>query len=363
MKQFPLRSDLVSLAVTETGGHLSDVVFVLSGGRQVSPMHTAPWANENLPEDTPPILRVLRGDFFCAPFGSSDLIPEEARVHGLPASGKWNLTETTGGTVDAVLDGAVLGATVAKHVAVRPGEAVVYQRHRLTGGSGRLPIGHHAMLSAKSPLQLAFSPWTMALTPPEPIEVPPYGRPLLAEGQAIADLRKARRADGGTADLTIYPTPDGTEALWMLVAERSLPFAWTAATSADEGWIWFALKDQRMLPQTLLWMSNGGRDYPPWNGRHRRAIGLEEICGYFHLGHAASIADNPVAASGSPTAVELSADAPLTVSYMFGLAEAPQGFGAVSDIVRAPGGVKLVDGGGHEVFAACDVSFVTGSGG
>ena len=51
---------------------------------------------------------------------------------------------------------------------------------------------------------------------------------------------------------------------------------------------------------------------------------------------------------------------PLTVSYMFGLAEAPQGFGAVSDIVRVPGGVKLVDGGGREVFAACDVSFVTG---
>ena len=92
-----------------------------------------------------------------------------------------------------------------------------------------------------------------------------------------------------------------------------------------------------------------------------RAIGLEEICGYFHLGHAASIADNPVAASGSPTAVELSGR-PLTVSYMFGLAEAPQGFGAVSDIVRVAGGVKLVDGGGREVFAACDVSFVTGGG-
>ena len=190
MKQFPLRSDRVSLAVTETGGHLSDVVFVLPGGRQVSPMHTAPWADEPLPEDTPPILRVLRGDFFCAPFGSSDLIPGETRVHGLAASGNWRLTGTTGSTVDAVLDGEVLGATVAKHVEVRSGEAVVYQRHRLTGGSGRLPIGHHAMLRAESPLQLAFSPWTMALTPPEPIEVPPHGRPLLAEGQTIADLTR-----------------------------------------------------------------------------------------------------------------------------------------------------------------------------
>ena len=86
MKQFPLRSDRASLAVTETGGHLSDVVFVLADGRQVSPMHTAPWANEELPEDTPPILRVLRGDFFCAPFAplppapaSSTILPGAAR--------------------------------------------------------------------------------------------------------------------------------------------------------------------------------------------------------------------------------------------------------------------------------------------
>jgi hypothetical protein len=182
----------------------------------------------------------------------------------------------------------------------------------------------------------------------------------LAHDQTITDLRKARRADGGTADLTVFPSADGYEALWMLVADQSLPFAWTAATCADEGWVWFALKDQRILPQTLLWLSNGGRDYPPWNGRHRRAIGLEEISGYFHLGHAASVADNPIARRGSATAVELRADAPLTVSYMFGLAEVPRGFDAVRDIVSVPGGVTLIDGGGRQVFAACDASFVTG---
>ncbi len=360
MKLFPLQADRVSLSVTETGGHLSDVVFTLDGKRRVSPMHTAPWANESLPADTWEILRVLRGDFFCAPFGSSDVIPGETRVHGLPANGTWRLQRSTDNALDAILDGTVLGATVAKHVEVRPGEAVVYQRHTMTGGSGRLPVGHHAMLHAKSPLRLAFSPWTMALTPPDPVEQPPLGRPLLAEGQVITDLHRAKRADGGTTDLTIYPSPDGYEAIWMVVSDPAVPFAWTAATASEEGWVWFGLKDRRVLPQTLMWLSNGGRDYAPWNGRHRRVIGLEEICGYFHLSHSASIADNPVAAKGIPTAVELKAGSPLTVSYMFGLAATPPGFGAVADVRRVAGGVTLVDSEGREAFAACDPSYVIG---
>ena len=61
MKLFPLSSDRVSLAVTETGGHLSNVTFTLPSGGHVSPMHVAPWADEIFPDDTPAILRVPRG--------------------------------------------------------------------------------------------------------------------------------------------------------------------------------------------------------------------------------------------------------------------------------------------------------------
>jgi hypothetical protein len=358
MKMFPIAADRTSLSITETGGHLSDVVFTIEGGRKISPMHTAPWANEALPADTWDILRVLRGDFFCAPFGSSDAIPSETRVHGLPANGTWRLTGSTPTAIDATLDGTVLGATVTKHVEVRPGEAIVYQRHIMKGGSGRLPVGHHAMLRADHPLLLSFSPWTMALTPPDPVETPPHGRMLLANNQTIADPTMARRADGGTVDLTVYPTPDGFESLWMIVADRTPSFAWVAASSPEENWVWFSLKSPRSLPQTLFWLSNGGRDYPPWNGRHRRAIGIEEICGYFHLGHAASTRENPVAASGSPTAVSLTPGDAVTVSYIFGLAATPAGFGRVREIVSTPGGIRITDEGGRQITAACDLSFI-----
>jgi hypothetical protein len=49
----------------------------------------------------------------------------------------------------------------------------------------------------------------------------------------------------------------------------------------------------------------------------------------------------------------------VTIPYIFGVAAIPEGFGAVVDIVEEDGGILLRDAAGHEVFAACDVSFVT----
>ena len=107
----------------------------------------------------------------------------------------------------------------------------------------------------------------------------------------------------------------------------------------------------------LIWMSDGGRDYAPWEGRNKRCIGLEDICGYFHLGTGPSVADNPVAASGTPTAVTLG-DRPVSLSTVFGVAATPAGFGRVKEVVKAPGGINLVDAGGRKAFAAVDLAFI-----
>ena len=320
-------------------------------------MHTAPWYDEALPSGTPPMLRMLRGDFFCAPFGANDILHGEP--HGASANGRWVRRASGPDWVEAVLDQPILGATLTKRVSLRPGEAVVYQRHTFAGGNGRIPVAHHAMLYARHPLKLAFAPRIFAGTPPGVIEVPPAGHSLLAYPQEIADLTAAATAGDATVDLTAYPGPHGYEDVWMVVANRMPPFAWTAATCAEEGWAWFGLKNQSVLPSTTVWMSNGGRNYAPWNGRHDRVIGLEEVCSYFHLGHAASIGDNPLSARGIPTAVTLVPDAPLSISYAFGLAPVTTTFGRVTDIRAAEGGVLIADDLGGEVFAACDLSFVT----
>ena len=56
--------------VTRIGGHLGPVTFDRRG-RKIMPLSVAPWAAERLDLATPPIIRALRGDFFCMPFGGN----------------------------------------------------------------------------------------------------------------------------------------------------------------------------------------------------------------------------------------------------------------------------------------------------
>ncbi len=91
---FCLQNDNVELAVTESGGHLAPVTFTLDGGRQIQPFSIAPWWNENTAEA--PLLQVLRGDFFCMPFGANNDLYEGERYlpHGETANCPWSHVET-----------------------------------------------------------------------------------------------------------------------------------------------------------------------------------------------------------------------------------------------------------------------------
>ena len=145
----------------------------------------------------------------------------------------------------------------------------------------------------------------------------------------------------------------------MLNANPSLPFAWSAATNQRAGWVWFALKNPRVLRSTVLWLSNGGRDTAPWSGRHTGVIGIEEVSAYFHLGHRASVEANPLSTQGIKTALELRPDGEVTIRYTFGVAAVPDGFGRVAQICAAAGGIALEDEAGRRVHAALDLGFIT----
>jgi hypothetical protein len=359
MKRWLLENDRVRVGVIEEGGHLDPVAFRTERG-EITPMHVAHWAEESLSPDIPPILRVLRGDFFCAPFSESDLIPEEDRPHGTTANGRWQEVEVTGERLTLELANKVMGATVRKHLHTRSGECMVYQQHDFIGGTGALPVGHHAMLRVPETVNLSFSKWLWGATPPAPPETPPTGRSLLAYPQQFEDLGRVELADGSTTDMSRYPTLERNEDLLMLASDPSLPFAWSAVTAPEHGWVWFSLKSPRALRGTVLWLSHGGRDYPPFSGRHTHVLGVEEVTSYFHLGHRASVEDNPLSDRGFPTAVTLAPDQTLSIRYAFGLVTIPPQFESVTAIETHPGGVLIRGNQGREVFAPCDLDFITG---
>ena len=54
-------------SVQSLGGMLGPVTFLLPDGRQVSPLHVAPWFDDPSRKDQPPILQDLRAMFLPPP--------------------------------------------------------------------------------------------------------------------------------------------------------------------------------------------------------------------------------------------------------------------------------------------------------
>jgi len=307
-------------------GHVRDL-SIEHAGRTIHPLHTAPWVDDPAivaDETIEPNLRFLSGDFFCAPFGASDIEP--GPPHGWTGNSRWQHVETieSDGAVTTRyrLERTVFGAIVDKIFTLRDGHPFLYETHRFTGGTGSLPVANHAMVRFPSGGRLSFSRKAWAETPHGPREPHPTGsRAALKYPSRSTDL-KLPLADGGLADLTHYPFAERHEDLVMLVEEPGNALGWVAATRPDTQAVFFTLKNPRDYPVTILWFSNGGRDFPPWNSRHIGVLGIEEGRTFFAAGHKASTSPNPLSAGGHPTALELSESGSIEMHNVIGAAGA-----------------------------------------
>ena len=360
-------SDKVEAAITRQGGHLAPVRFHLPQG-VVQPYSIAPWAEEKLNPDIPPLLQALRGDFFCAPFGgnSRSYLGERHPAHGETAQARWKLKSILKSEarteLHLSLETQVRSGRVDKILSLRRGEAAVYCRHLLSGMSGKMALGHHAMLKFPDAAGfglIATSPISDGQVLPVPFEIPAdRGYASLKIGARFSRLDRVPAGDGTQADLSRYPARRGFEDL-VMIAHRATPrFAWTAVTFPGQGYVWFALKDPRVLRSTVLWISNGGRHYPPWNGRHVNVMGVEDVTSYFHLGLAESARPNPVNRRGILTHLNLHANRPLVVNYIMGVAAIPRAWGRVKKISPAPQGITLHPAKGAAVHVPLDLSFL-----
>jgi hypothetical protein len=364
-----LASTSVEAFVTELGGHLGPVTFDRQG-RKRQPYSVAPWAEERVDLSRPPIIRVLRGDFFCLPFGGNATAfgGEQHPVHGETANARWRFRslETSAGRscLHLSLQTKVRPGRVDKRIWLVDGHDTVYSQQVVTGMSGPMNLGHHAMLKfpeAPGSGLVSTSRFVYGQVFPQALELPENrGYSWLKPGAEFSSLEKVPTLTGETADLTRYPARRGFEDLVMLVSDAEAPFAWTAVTFPKERYVWFALKDPRVLRETVFWLSNGGRHYPPWNSRHVNVMGLEEVTSYFHLGLAESARQNSISRKGYRTCLALNPGKPLVVPYIMGVAGVPAGFDRVVSIqaVRGNRSILLKSASGRQAKAAVDVGFL-----
>ncbi|MCP4380864.1 MAG: hypothetical protein GY798_05490 [Hyphomicrobiales bacterium] len=352
---YTIEADGVKLVLDRAVGHVR--AFEVSiDGRRIEPLHTAPWLEEpDIVQDDgiDNNLKFLSGDFFCAPFAASDVEP--APPHGWPANAEWTPLGderlADGVTARFGLERRVMGARVIKEITLRNGHPFAYQRHVFEGGSGAVSAASHAMTRFAEPGRLSFSSKAYADLPSMVQEGDPdRGRSLFATSRQVEDLSKLPLADGTTVDLHRYPVADRHEDFVMLVESPDSPLGWTAAVRPAVGDVLLSLKNPADYPVTFLWFSNGGRLYPPWNGRHLGVLGVEEGRAYSAYGHQASIEPNPLSESGIPTSLSLDPDGTVSVAHAIGGLPLPEGASEVFDVEAMPNGLRVTvnDGGTRE---------------
>lgn len=360
-------SDRVEAAITEMGGQLAPVRFRL-GRRIIEPFSIAPWATEKFDEGLPPILQALRGDFFCAPFGGNQapFRGERHPPHGETANAKWQFAgleeEVSKTTLHLTLRTRIRQGSVYKSIQLRGGQTAIYCQHVLSGMDGPMNVGHHAMLKfpdTPGSGLISTSAIQYAQVLPTPFEDPSQrGYSSLLPGAVFSRFDRVPSIFGGSVNVSRYPARRGFEDLIMVVHALRGKLAWTAVTFPEEGYVWFSLKDPTVLRSTVLWISNGGRHYAPWNGRHLNVMGLEDVTSYFHYGLAESVRKNPVNRRGIVTSLCLASDTPFVVNYIMGVAPIARGFGTVKSIRPDRSGIVLISSSGRSVRAKVDVDFL-----
>jgi hypothetical protein len=243
----------------------------------------------------------------------------------------------------------VRGATVDKLVQITG--PVLYQTHRVTGGQGAVSFAHHPMARMAEGGRLSFSPKRAVLTDP----VPQYaGHTLWALNQVQPDLILPCM-DGTDWDLRTYPAGHAVEDFCILAEARGAAVGWTVLMRNAEDDMLVVLKDARVMPVTMLWISNGGRDFSPWNSRHTGVIGIEDGCAAGATGLAAALADNRLTAMGVPTALPLGGEH--VIRHAMVSLPRPPGWAAVRDVTIARGALTLTEAGGAQVAVPFDGGF------
>lgn len=319
------------VSVNALGGMIGPTVFVLPDGRPASPFHSAPWRNEPEADTLDGLLAGLQGEWPCVPFGypmpSNDYpanwpagIEEAAKVtdvHGFGSGAMWTFTAADAEEIALAVDYPQEHAVRRLERVVRPNPDaptidIVLTIHMRR--ASREPIGLHGCFRLPRVVGGAtLEPGAFQVGRTHPVTVEPEA-PIFAQDETFSSLDRVPGRTGQDIDASRLPfARNGEDLLQLDGCDGQFSLA-----MPDEGYRTNMRWDNSILPSVLLWYSNRGRSAPPWNNRHM-CIGIEPICSPFGLSPDMARADNPIAASGTPTCVSLSPKTPLTIRYSIGV--------------------------------------------
>jgi hypothetical protein len=300
------------VSVEDLGGQLGPTLFVLPDGQQVAPFHVAPWADEPGGEELPGILKRLRGEWPCVPFGAdADRAPGDGWPgsqaattldpfpHGFSSNNSWRFETDADGSIvlsiDYPEDHPIRG--LRRTVTPDPNSATIdFTLEIDVRADCTLPLGLHPSfrLPAKlGAMRIEVGSNVAGMTFPAPVDA----SSIFSQGALLEPWHHVPLVGGGQLDVRQVPLAHATEELVQLLDMPGRAALWNSAEGYRVRLSW----NPEHYPSALLWFSNRGRTFAPWNGRHL-ALGLEPICAAFDLGQQVSAAENPISRRGIATA-------------------------------------------------------------
>lgn len=289
-----------SAEVQALGAMLGPVHFRLDAERDLQVMHVAPWAGTTSSLSLPGVLRRMRGEWPCVPFGRTDLpadlppdwiavSPEDSWSHGYSANHRWHCEHASSERVCMAINypGDSPIARIERHLQVIPDapaldmELVIRPRRSL-----RLPAGLHPTFRLPHPSGRV----KLELGEHAGIFSYPSGS-AGAISRLLPDTRSAQldalAGIHGPLDLSHLPLREDGEELLQVRAlhagRHAAPFSLNYLDYDARVGMWW---DTRQFPDLMLWLSNRGRPEFPWQGRHV-ALGAEPVNSVFDLSRVA----------------------------------------------------------------------------
>jgi hypothetical protein len=312
------------VSVEDLGGQLGPTLFVLPDGRQVAPFQIAPWADDPGGEGLPGILKRLRGEWPCVPFGAdADRAPMggwpgsqaagtvDPFPHGFSSNNSWRF-EAAEGRIALGIDYPEDHPIRCLRRTVTPdpnGAALDFMLEVEVRRDGVLPIGLHPswrLPITPGAMRIEVGSEVTGMTFPVAVDA----SSIFRQDQVLQPWHDAPLLDGTRLDLRQVPLPQATEELVQLIDMPGRAALWNTAEGYRVKLSWNA----EHYPSALLWFSNRGRTFAPWNARHL-ALGLEPVCAAFDLGQQISAAENPISRRGVPTARQFRAGETFITRY------------------------------------------------
>jgi len=311
--------------VDPVGAIIADATLRIDG-RFVRPFFQNPWRDDL--RDMDMLTRHLGGEWVCVPFGvpqAPDGLPTDWRcaasgsdwhqyAHGFGAHSVWRLVRQDKNTLLAEIAYPDAGpiAGLRRRICLAGENEIQLSLEIDARSDARIPVGLHPVISLEDAAPGAAligvageqTAWTF------PLDVEP-GRGYLRPDQRGVPLSSLTATDGAQIDGTRVPYPGKSEDLVLLTSPGGL----VSLTRSDLGYRVDVEWDDKDFPNCLLWLSNRGRDYAPWDGRVC-AVGIEPVAAAFDLGVDHSISTTtPLAQQGVTSSIDVRKGDTWTTSY------------------------------------------------